>query len=136
MRTVGNVIHCAHYLGISDTAQCYLALTVLHWFARVEFDQLPIGFRGLTERLHDPIESFGFIELSGNGEHGIVWLVVVLIKACSRSMGTPSMSDRKPITLRWYAWPGRRSTSCARIRRAGTVFATFKLVAHHGHFAV
>ncbi len=65
-----------HELNFAGAPHGESALAVVRRLDRPEHRQRPFRLRNFSERLRDPAQRFGFVELAGNDQYRVIGLVV------------------------------------------------------------
>ena len=126
-----------HPLHVPDTTNGDRALAVLRWLRGIEGGKRTRGLGNGAEVLRDELERLRLVELAGDEQHRVVWLIEGPVKALEAI-------DRHVLEVGSRA-DGRLAVVVPEIRRreytlqqdiGRTVLAGLQLVSHDGHLAV
>ena len=125
----------AHRAHIADAAQSHHSLTILGRLLRVSVVQFALGPRDGAEILLHQIQRFGLLETAGDDQHNIIGLVKLFVESAQ-------VFNRHPLDIAAIANRGfaivvpfvRRGGDALAQNAASGIFASFKFIAHNGHF--
>ena len=126
-----------HQLNIPRTTNHKAAFAVLGWFDRPELRQGTFWLRNFAKCVANPLQHFCLIKFTGHHQHGVIWLVVLMIKRLE--VFNFDVFDIATVTNGGIAIVMPVVSNALQTlheNAAGRVFSTLILVADHGHFGV
>ena len=124
-------------LGFTRAADFEGARTIGNGLNRPGLRQHAVRALDLAERLLDPFENLGFVELAGNRQHGVIGLIPLAIERLQIFNGHIFNIAARPDRAAAIGVPiVEHGLHALEHHGDGLVFPHFVLVAHDGHFGV
>src|SRR4029079_12715837 len=137
MRAGWNMVERLYQLGVAGAAQSHRALAVLGRLDSVDLLQRASRARNWREIFVYQSESFLFVKLSGNKQHGVIGLIVVAVERLQPfDWYIFNVTTRTNRGLSIVMPEVRRSHRPFQQHQERVVLAKFKLVTNDRHLAV